>query len=351
MKKTIFIILCFVIGLSFVLVQPTPVLAAGKPIVLKTSIYSSAPPVPYGNAITWYLRRIETATNNRIKFQEYWSATLLPQKTEPEGLKAGIADVAFFQARYQKSRLPLFYITCLPATARDVRASLAAQNELVKMPEIQAEFDKQGMVWLAPGTGVKRGVYTKKKPINSVADFKGMKLRSVSTNILQGFGATTVSISSTEMYEAFQRGVVDGVATSITGGIAWKIPEISKFYWDGDVGMVTMAGWMSKSRWNSLPKDIQEIFRKVGEEEFPLMYDFYLRARGNATGLYDIFPKLGIKVTRPSAKEVDQIQELAKLDWEKHMKTLRKKGLPAQKILDEWLRLNRYYEAYYAVAR
>ncbi len=351
MKKTLFVAMIVGIGLSLLLVQPAPATAADEPIVLKTSIYSSAPPVPYGNAITWYLRRMESATNNRIKFQEYWSATLLPQKTEPEGLKAGIADVAFFQARYQKSRLPLFYITCLPATARDVRASCAAQNDLVKLPEIQQEFDKQGLVWLAPGTGVKRGIYTKDKPINSVADFKGMKLRSVSTNILDGFGATTVSISSSEMYEAFQRGVVEGIATSITGGIAWKIPEISKFYWDGDVGMVTMCGWMSKSRWGSLPKDIQETFRKIGEEEFPLMYDFYLRARGNATGLYDIFPKLGIKVTRPTAAELDKIQELAKVDWEKHMKTLRKKGLPAQKVLDEWLRLNRYYEEYYEVAR
>jgi len=161
------------------------------------------------------------------------------------------------------------------------------------------------------------------------------------------FDARTPAYTAGQIGQALD---LDG-ATSITGGIAWKIPEISKFYWDGDVGMVTMCGWMSKSRWGSLPKDIQETFRKIGEEEFPLMYDFYLRARGNATGLYDIFPKLGIKVTRPTAAELDKIQDLAKVDWEKHMKTLRKKGLPAQKVLDEWLRLNRYYEEYYEVAR
>ena len=322
-----------------------------KPIVLKVSNYSTPPPIPYGIATTWYLRRIESATNHRIKFEEYWTGTLLPHKTEVEGLKGGMADVAFFQVRYQKSRLPLFYLTCLPATARDVRASCAAMNALAKLPEIQKEFDRYNMVWLAAGTGAKRGIYTKDKPIRSLADLKGMKIRSRATNILDGVGATTISISSSEMYEAMQRGVVDGIATPITGGVAWKVSDIAKYYWDGDVGMVTMCAWMNKKKWNSLPEDIQKIFRKVGEDEFPLMYDFYLRAQGNAQGLYDIFPKRGIEVTHPTLAEVEKIQKLARIDWDDYLKKIEKKGLPARKVLDEWLRLNRYYEGYYLVAQ
>lgn len=351
MKKTIFGTLFLVIGMALILIQTAPATAANKPIVLKTSVYSSAPPSPYGNALTWYMKRIECATNHRIKFQVYWSATLLPEKTEAEGLKAGMADVAFFQTRFQKSRFPLFYLTCLPGTTQDVRASCAAQNDLVKLPEIKAEFDRAGIVWLAPGTTAKRGIFTRKKPINSLADLKGMKIRCVPTHILTGLGATTISIGSSEMYEAFQKGVVDGIATSITGGLAWKIPEISKYYWQGNLGMVTMCAWMNKKRWDSLPKDIQKIFRKIGEQEFPVMYDYYLRARGNATGLYHVFPRLGIKVTHPTSADQHKIQELAKADWAQDLSTLKKEGLPAQKILDDWLQLNRHYDEYYAVAR
>jgi TRAP-type C4-dicarboxylate transport system substrate-binding protein len=351
MRKNPSLWLILVIGfvLLFSSLPAAEAQSASKPIVLKMSNYSNAPPIPYGNAITWYLRRIETATDHRVKFEEYWSGQLLPHRTEPEGLKAGMADLAFFQIRYQKARLPLFYVTCLPNAARDIRTAIAAMNDLAKMPAIQQEFDKFNMVLVAPGTTDKRGIFSK-KPIRKLEDLKGMKIRSEASKILDGAGATTVNISSGEMYEALERGVIDGISTSITGGIAWKIPDISKYYWDGDLGIVSMCGFMNKKKWDSLPDDIKKIFLKVGHDELPVMYDYYLRARGNASAHDEIFPKRGIEVTRPTGKELAKMEEFSKGDWEAAISFLDKRKLPGRAVLDKWVKLNRYYEKFYAVA-
>ncbi len=349
MRKGYWILfLAMVAGL--LVISPFPAAAADNVIVLKMSNYSNPPPIPYGNAITWYLRRIETATNNRVKFQEYWSGTLLPHKTEPEGLKSGMADMAFFQIRYEKSRLPLYYVACVPGVANDVRASVAAQMDLAKMPALKAEFDKAGIVLVAPGTTVKRGIFTNRKPIRKLEDLKGMKIRSEASGILNGVGATTVNIASGEMYEAMERGVIDGISTSITGGIAWKVPDISKYYWDGNLGMTLMSGFMNKKKWDSLPDDIKKIFLKVGEEELPSMYDYFLRARGDAEGLNVIFPKRGIQVTKPSRQEIERMAKMSESDWAEAVDNAKKKGLPGQEVLNQWVKLNRFYEQFYAVA-
>jgi len=347
-KDTWLVFLVAVLGM--LMLVPFPAASADNVIVLKMSNYSNPPPIPYGNAITWYLRRIESATNHRIKFQEYWSGTLLPGKTEPEGLKSGMADFAFFQIRYQKSRLPLFYLTCVPGIANDVRASVAAMNALAKMPAIKGEFDKAGIVLVAPGTTVKRGIFTKNKPIQKLEDLNGMKIRSEASSILNGIGATTVNIASGEMYEALERGVIDGISTSITGGIAWKIPDISKYYWDGNLGMTIMSGFMNKKKWESLPEDIRKIFIKVGEEELPVMYDYHLRAKGDAEGLNVIFPKRGIQVTRPTRQEMERMEKLSEKDWAVGVDYVKKKGLPANEVLQQWIKLNRFYEKFYSVA-
>lgn len=347
-KDTCLVFLAAVLGV--LILFPFPAASADNAIVLKMSNYSNPPPIPYGNAINWYLRRIESATNHRVKFQEYWSGTLLPAKTEPEGLKSGMADFAFFQIRYEKSRLPLYYLTCVPGIANDVRSSVAAMNDLVKMPAVKEEFDKAGIVLVAPGTTVKRGIFTNKKPIRKLEDLKGMKIRSEASSILNGIGATTVNIASGEMYEAMERGVIDGISTSITGGIAWKTPDISKYYWDGNLGMTIMSGFMNKKKWESLPEDIRKIFIKVGEEELPVMYDYHLRAMGDAEGLNVIFPKRGIQVTRPSRQETERMEKLSETDWNEAVEYAKKKGLPGQEVLKQWIKLNRFYEKFYLVA-
>jgi len=107
---------------------------------------------------------------------------------------------------------------------------------------------------------------------------------------------------------------------------------------------------MNKDTWDSLPEDIQQIFIQVREDEVPLTFDFYLRARGNAYGLYERFPELGLEVTRPSAAEVAVIEEAANATWEGVIADAEAKGLPAQEVFDEWIRLNRFYENYLLVA-
>jgi hypothetical protein len=44
------------------------------------------------------------------------------------------------------------------------------------------------------------------------------------------------------------------------------------------------------------------------------------------------------------------MEEFSKGDWEAAVSFLEKRKLPGREVLDKWVKLNRYYEKFYAVA-
>jgi TRAP-type C4-dicarboxylate transport system substrate-binding protein len=80
---------------------------------------------------------------------------------------------------------------------------------------------------------VPRHVYNSRKPIQTAADFKGMKIRVMESPVMvrtfQLLGAIPVPISAAERYMALQTGVVDGAENSVGIILSEKEYEVTKY--------------------------------------------------------------------------------------------------------------------------
>jgi TRAP-type C4-dicarboxylate transport system substrate-binding protein len=163
-------------------------------------------------------------------------------------------------------------------------------------------------------------VAVSKKPLTSVDDFQGQKIRSFNaalSDILIGLGASAPIIPYGEQYAAIQRGVVDGAATGAMSHLAMSHYEVADYLLWG-IGLAGFAPHMvvvSEQRWNELPDDIKQTLLDVGAKYTAL-------APGVIDAAFmDVLAELegnGMTITKASAEDVARARKIAEEEvWPK----------------------------------
>lgn len=125
-----------------------------------------------------------------------------------------------------------------------------------------AKYDHEMLGWMAYGTVE---IYSN-KPVRVPADLKGMKMRSFgldTTQFLGDLGAAPVTMSSQEVYQAMQRGTIDGFMTGPSSVLGRKLYEVSKYGTDAQIIYLPFIASASKVWWDGLPKDVQQAVREA----------------------------------------------------------------------------------------
>ena len=110
--------------------------------------------------------------------------------------------------------------------------------------------------------------YFSSRPLNSLADFEGLKTRSHSTvlsDLLGGMGADPQFMAFADVYTALERGVLDAAVSCGTCGSGVRWYEVTDYL----VGPIVAIGvtWitMNKDVWDGIPPDLQAIIKEEGE--------------------------------------------------------------------------------------
>lgn len=342
-KKSVGWILFFGLMASMSLAHAAP---PTQPVILKVSTWTASPQANvFTRASIWHIQEAEKRSGGRLKVEYYYSGSLVPAKETVTGLKSGVADVAFVNQGHEPGKLPLCTVASLPATSHDYYSGGMAIAELMKMPELKAELDQNNIMYLGPLGVVSYGVWTK-RPVRSITDLKGKKILASGehTLLLNALGAVPISIVSTESYSALEKGVLDGGLANAGYANDYRWQEICPYYYELLFGAKTMFVAMNKNSWNKLPADIQNMFIDLHDEACRKGHEIY---QGNSDNKLKEFVSKGIvTVTKPSAAEVAFAEKTAHdLIWVKWVKKMEEKGLPGQKVLDNWLALYKKYDA------
>jgi len=141
--------------------------------------------------------------------------------------------------------------------------------------EILKACEKQGFVGLAFYDSGSRSLYTTKKPIKTIADVKGMKIRVQQSDLwvalLQAMGANATPIPYAEVYTALKTGVVDGAENNYPSYDTARHYEVAKYYAITDHSMAPEMLLMSKKVYDALTPAEQAIIRDAAKQSVPYM--------------------------------------------------------------------------------
>ena len=120
---------------------------------------------------------------------------------------------------------------------------------------------------LSYGAGI---VGNRKRPIHTIEEYKGLRMRVSGTaqaSLYAALGVVPVQMSSKEVYLALQRGTIDGAPSGPERFLKAKWYEVAT-YLTQDYTVPDIASWLAINQnfWNGLPADVQTILLSVAQE-------------------------------------------------------------------------------------
>lgn len=283
-------------------------------VILKLG-HIQEPDHPWNKAVEGFAKDVLEATDGNVEIQVYPSSQLGGERDVAEGLKLGTVQMGLFGTGALQALDKRLIVEELPyAWPTKEHAYEALDGELGDaLNEILKEQNIIGLSYWEAGY---RHITNNVRPINSLEDLKGLKMRvpegEMRIDTFKELGALPTPLAFPEVFTALQQGAVDGQENPLATIYASKFNEVQKYLTlSGHIwGSALLA--ISEETWDSLPEEYQEIIMdkadiwKEKEREMMTEYDNEILEKMKAEG---------IEVTEPDTEE---FREACQSIWTKY---------------------------------
>jgi tripartite ATP-independent transporter DctP family solute receptor len=217
-------------------------------------------------------KKLEAATNGRISVQMFPSMQLGGEKEAIEQAQIGAIALARVSVGALGPVIDDLNVLNLPFLFRNT----AHMQKVIDGPIGQELLDKvtnnprAGLVaicWMDAGA---RSVYDTKRPIKSIADLKGLKVRVMGNpmfvDMMNALGGNGVAMGYDQVFSALQTGVVDGAENNPPSFVFDNHYQVAKYYTLTEHLIVPEILVMSRKTWDQLSKEDQALIMKFGRE-------------------------------------------------------------------------------------
>ena len=216
--------------------------------------------------ITAKLKEIQAKSNGKVEITEFWGGQLGPPPKYYDMVSTGQADIVWFLTGNFPGIFRLTEVSNLPYLMGSAEIGAKVLND----PEFRKYLDKeyQGLKILNLHTHQPGNVFSARKAVRKVADFKGVRLRFPSgpiKELLQAAGGTPVGLPPTDVVEGMQKGTLDGTIIDY-GGAAFAFPmaPVTNYGTELYAYVGSFCVCMNKAAFDKLPADM----RKLVEDTF-----------------------------------------------------------------------------------
>lgn len=239
-------------------------------------------------------KAIEERSGGKITVDIVWGQAIASYAEVDDALADGRVDLAFTLPSYTPAEYPAFdaigtAMSTLPSSpvAGDLAANAAGVQTAWETPAVLAEFEDKGLVPLIPLLAA--GGYSTmcSQPVTSLDDWTGKEVRvgaAAAGKQVTDLGATPVSLSFPETYEALQRGTVDcdlgQLAPNVEAGTFEVAPHIGVA---ADAGIARSAGAIVAGKeYTELPLGYQQVVFDSMATTFSTMMEVVIGAKALA---------------------------------------------------------------------
>jgi C4-dicarboxylate-binding protein DctP len=215
---------------------------------------------PKGKAAEKFKELAEAATKGRVKIEVYANSTLYKDKEELEALQLGAVQMlAPSMAKFGPLGVKEFELFDLPYLFTDQQSLERVTNGPVGR-EMLKRLETKGLIGLSFwDNGFK--IMSSNRSMHVPTDLKGLKLRIQASKVLDEqmrvLGANPQVMAFSEVYQALQTGVVDGVENVPSNLYTQKMHEVQKHMTVTNHGYIGYAVVVNKKFWEKLPADVR----------------------------------------------------------------------------------------------
>ncbi len=211
-------------------------------------------------------------SHGRITMIVYPSAQLGSERETIKKTRDGEIDINRVNINPITQIVPQFKAFALPYIFRSAgHMHKVVDGEIGK--ELMEYLKKKGFIGLGFYDSGQRSFYNSVRPIRSVADLKGLRIRvqkaEITIDMVKALGAIPIPISFEEVYTALRTGVIQGAENNYPSWITKGHFETAKYYTQDEHLRVPEIILFSKKRWDTLSPDDKELIKRAAEESIP----------------------------------------------------------------------------------
>jgi TRAP-type transport system periplasmic protein len=241
--------------------------ANAQPVELKLATFGPPDSYFYVEVLIPWMEAVNRDSDGTVDIKYFGGGVLGNAGNMYDAVLTGAADIGWALLGAVPGKFVKSSVIELPFGYDTGEQGAVALWRLYDKGLIASDFDEVKLFGLTAWPGAE--LQTRSKKVQTLADLKGLKLRAQGrwqAATVSGFSATPVSVPVDEVYQAMDRGVIDGVWASLVLTREFRVDEIARYFLEaplnGGGGMLIMK----QARYDALPAAAKAAFEKHSDE-------------------------------------------------------------------------------------
>jgi len=253
-----------------------------------------------GESSDMFARDVERLSGGRLKITKMHAGALMPNADIFKGVRAGMVEVGWSDPAYHVGFMPEAAMGTAPFMFQSIMDAMEVYYYRGALKFFQESYAAHGVHLVAAMPAYVIPLLSK-KPIRRVADFKGVKVRTIGARqtMMMQLGAAPVTIPLPEVYTAFASGTIDAATNGPEESFddyAWV--EVAKYIIYPALSSYPLPVndvYVNPKAWDSLPDDLKAVMEYAGHVNFSRFAyhfrngDFKVRAKYDKLGVTRIY--------------------------------------------------------------
>ncbi len=309
--------------------------AWGQPIELKVSHFLP-PNHTFQKELLRWGEELAQKSNGRLVLKIFPAGQMGPPPRQFDLVRTGVADMAIGLTGSTPGRFPLTEVSNLPFVVNQSAKTSKALTELAPK-YLAGEFADVKILYLMTTTPLKFHMASKK--INTMADFKGLRIRyagEIFAESVKAFGAVPVAVQPGDVVDAMGKGTIDGALFPFEGAQSFQVGTVAKNSYEPGINAASFYLVMNPATFEKLPPDLRQLIDQTtgpaaAERMGKLLDDAEIEGRAYMTSK-------GVQITPFTAATQSEMQAAVKPVIDDSIGKLEAKGQPARIIYDTLLK-------------
>ena len=231
---------------------------------------------PTVQALRFMGHMIEERTGGRLQIRVFHSRQLGEEKETIEQTRAGAIDLNRTNVALIGTFVPAMNVLAMPFLFR----SIEHLQKVLDGPigdEILGSFEPYGFVGLAFYDSGARSIYNSVRPIRSIADMKGLRLRvqqsQLMSDMIRALGAEPIELPYGQVRTGLATRLIDGAENNWPSYVTTGHYKYAGFYTLTEHTMGPEVLVMSLKAWSSLSVEDQATFRDAARQSSRFMHE------------------------------------------------------------------------------